>query len=83
MQVHGDDMVDASDGEEVGEHPGSNGATMALLLGLTRVGEVPRLGQHATVIGSNKTGSIRHDRLKEMVSVGFIWGGIEQLIAYQ
>ena len=71
MQVHGDDMVHAGDGEEIGEHPGGNGAAVALLLGLTRVGEVPRLGQHATVIGSNKTGSIRHDRFEEMVSIRF------------
>lgn len=43
MQVHGDDMIDAGDREQVGEHAGGNGTAMALLLGLARVGEIPRL----------------------------------------
>ena len=43
MQVHGDHMVHAGNGEQVGEHAGRDGSTVALLLGLARVGEVPRL----------------------------------------
>jgi hypothetical protein len=33
-------MVDAGYGEEIGEHAGSDGAAMALLFGLARVGKV-------------------------------------------
>lgn len=46
MQVHGDDVVHAGNGEEVGEHAGRDGTTVALFLGLARVGKVSRLRQH-------------------------------------
>lgn len=48
VQIHCDDMVYASYGEQVGEHPGSDGTSMTLLLGLAGVGEVSRLGQPCT-----------------------------------
>jgi hypothetical protein len=49
VQVHGDHMVHTGDGEQVGEHPGGDGTTMALLLGLTGVWEVSRQGSASNV----------------------------------
>lgn len=40
VEIDGDDMVDASDGHQVGNHSCSNGTTMALSLGLAGVGKV-------------------------------------------
>lgn len=62
MQVHGNHMVHTGDGEQVGEHAGGDGTTMALLLGLTGIGEVSRQGSASSVQYSNRAGSIRHDR---------------------
>lgn len=47
MQIHGDNMVYPRNGEQVGEHTGGNGTAVALLLGLSRIRKVSRLGQHA------------------------------------
>lgn len=40
MQVDGDDMVDAGDAQQIREHARGDGAAVALLLRLARVGEV-------------------------------------------
>lgn len=40
VQVHGDDMVDTGNVHEVGQHAGSDGTSVALLLRLARVWEV-------------------------------------------
>lgn len=40
MKINSNDMLNAGDREEVGEHPGSDGASMGFFLGLARVGEV-------------------------------------------
>ena len=54
--IHGDHMVHAGDGEQVGEHTGRDGTTMALLLGLARVGEISRLRSASTVFGVKQDG---------------------------
>lgn len=53
VQIHCDDMIYAGNGEQVGEHPRSDGTSMTLLLGLAGVGEVSRLCQHAHGIKQN------------------------------
>ena len=54
MEVHGDDMVNASDRKEVCEHTSGDSAAVTLLLGLARVGEVPRLRQHPLFGGQTR-----------------------------
>lgn len=54
MEVHRDDMINSGDGKEVCEHASGNSAAVALLLGLARVGKVPRLRQHPLFWGQTR-----------------------------
>lgn len=46
MEIQSNHMVDPSDCQEICQHTRGDGATMALLLGLAGIREVPRLRQH-------------------------------------
>jgi hypothetical protein len=68
VKVDGDDMVNASDVHQVGDHAGSDGSAVTLLLGLARVGEVGHDGRDG--LGRASLASSDHDEQFHDIVVG-------------
>jgi hypothetical protein len=68
VEVDGDDMVNASNVHQVGNHAGGDGSTVTLLLGLARVGEVGHDGRDG--LGRASLASSDHDEQLHDIVVG-------------